>query len=161
MGRDDRIAIVGKNGSGKTTLLNVISGRVEIQRGKIYKPERLIITRAYQNPLWNNGMLREHLIEYGMDETRFRNILGSLGVSGEVFNRPLETFSEGERKKVDLCRSFLTASDLLLWDEPLNYIDLITREQLEDVILQYKPTLLFVEHDKHFVDRIATKVVYL
>lgn len=161
MGKGDRIAIVGKNGSGKTTLLNTISGGVEIQQGKIYKPERLIITRAYQNPLWNNGMLREHLIECDMDETRFRNILGSLGVSGEVFDRPLETFSEGERKKVDLCRSFLTASDLLLWDEPLNYIDLITREQLEDVILQYKPTLLFVEHDKHFVDRIATKVVYL
>ena len=76
-----------------------------------------------------------------------------------TFDRELETFSEGERKKVDLCRSFLDATNLLLWDEPMNYVDLMSREQIEAAILECEPTMLFVEHDRWFVERIATGIV--
>ncbi len=78
-----------------------------------------------------------------------------------IFDRPLETFSMGERKKVDLCRSFLAPAHLLIWDEPMNYVDLASREDLEEVILREEPTMLFVEHDRRFVERIATDVVAL
>ncbi|MEZ4690584.1 MAG: hypothetical protein R3A12_10530 [Ignavibacteria bacterium] len=82
-----------------------------------------------------------------------------MGAWGELFDRPLETFSRGELKKVELCKSFIKQSDLLIWDEPLNYLDTDSREQLEEVILKFKPTMLFTEHDKTFVDNVATKII--
>ena len=80
---------------------------------------------------------------------------------GELFERPLETFSRGELKKVELCKSFMYPGRLLIWDEPLNYLDIKSREQLEEVILEFKPTMLFTEHDKAFVENVATKVVVM
>ena len=115
--------------------------------------------RAYQTPLWQEGDLRTLLQREGVEEPRFRTTLGSMGVTGEVFERPLETFSQGERKKVDLCRSFLEPSHLLIWDEPLNYIDLLSREQIAEVVLSSKPTILFVEQDRWFIERVATSVL--
>lgn len=82
-------------------------------------------------------------------------------MGGEIFDQPLETFSRGELKKVDLCRSFCSPAHLLLWDEPINYIDIAAREQIEAVILDYQPTLVFIEHDHYFVNKIATDVLPL
>jgi len=101
------------------------------------------------------------LIEGGFDETEFRTVLALLGVKGEIFERDLATFSEGELKKVDLCRSFLGGADLFIWDEPLNYLDIVTRDQIERLILKTDPTILFVEHDRYFIDRVATRIVRL
>ena len=159
--RGDRLALLGPNGCGKTTLLRAIAGEIAPVDGLIHLPRHLEAARAYQHPLWNRGKLRDHLRDETIDETQFRNIMAALGVTGEVFDRPLETFSQGERKKVDLCRSFLDAQHLLLWDEPMNYIDLMSREQIEEVILHYQPTMLFVEHDRWFIERVATGVVEL
>ena len=104
-------------------------------------------------------MLRDHLKEENTDETKFRSILGVMGAWGEIFERPLETFSKGELKKVELCKSFMSPGSLLIWDEPLNYLDVMSREQLEEVILEFEPTMLFTEHDKAFVENVATRVV--
>jgi len=145
----------------KTTLLRAIGGEVEPAEGVIHIPKYLTVAWAYQEPLWREGCLRDHLREEGIEETDFRNIMALLGVKGEVFARPLETFSEGERKKVDLCRSFLGEAHLFLWDEPLNYLDVMTREQIERLILEFRPTMLFVEHDRYFIQRVATDVVRL
>jgi lincosamide and streptogramin A transport system ATP-binding/permease protein len=159
--RGDRIALVGPNGCGKTTLLRAIAGELPVARGVVHLPKHLHVSRAYQHPLWSSGSLRDHLREEALDETKFRNILGAFGLWGEIFDRPLETFSQGERKKVDLCRSFLAPGHLLIWDEPMNYIDLMSREQIEKVILEYQPTILFVEHDSRFIEKVATDVVEL
>ena len=157
----DRLAVLGPNGSGKTTLLNAIEGGLAPVAGTMAKPAYLTLFRAFQTPLWSRGQLRHHLHRAALDETHFRNIMGVMGVEGEVFDRPLETFSEGERKKVDLCRSFLAPHHLLLWDEPLNYLDIHSRQQIEAVVLEYAPSLIFVEHDRYFVDRVATQVIEL
>jgi lincosamide and streptogramin A transport system ATP-binding/permease protein len=159
--KGDRVAVIGTNGSGKTTLLRAIAGEIAPSRGIVHVPGFIQVHRAYQTPRWEVGFLRDHLKREGIDETRFRQILGSFGVWGDVFDRPLESYSHGQRKKVDLCRSFVDPGHLLLWDEPLNYIDLISREQIEEVILEYEPTMLFVEHDRHFVEAVATEVVEL
>jgi len=159
--KGERVALVGANGSGKTTLLRAIAGELPVASGLIHMPRHLSIARSYQTPLWNQGELRGHLRDAGIDETSFRNIMGALGVSGEIFERPLESFSQGERKKVDLCRSFVVRSHLFIWDEPMNYIDLMSREQIEEALLEYEPTMLFVEHDRRFIERIATRVVEL
>ena len=161
LAKGERVAVVGPNGSGKTTLLSTIAGELEPTRGSVDLPRHVSRIVSHQVPRWNRGLLRDHLEREEIDETRFRTILGSLSVSGAVFDRPLETFSQGERKKVDLCRSFLEPTHLLLWDEPLNYIDLASRDQIERVVLQHEPTLLFVEHDRWFVERVATGVVDL
>ena len=87
--------------------------------------------------------------------------MGCFGVEGVVFDRGLETHSEGQRKKIDLCRSFLDPAHLLFWDEPMNYIDIPAREMIEQVILESQPTMLFVEHDRRFVERVATDVIEL
>ncbi len=156
-----RTAIIGGNGVGKTTLFNAICKDVPIHSGRIHIPGNVTLLRAYQKPLWASGHLRRHLQAEKIDETRFRQILGVMGVSGDIFDRPLETFSQGQLKKVDLCRSFIHPTHLLLWDEPVNYVDVMSREQIEEAILAFKPNLLFTEHDKHFVDRVATDVVRL
>jgi lincosamide and streptogramin A transport system ATP-binding/permease protein len=165
--RGDRTALIGPNGCGKTTLLRAAAGELSagaaspfrLTGGHTHLPRYLSVSRAYQIPRWGHGLLREHLRRAGIGETDFRNIMAAFGVSGEIFDRPLETFSQGERKKVDLCRSFLGASHLLIWDEPMNYVDLQSREQVEEVILEHRPTMLFVEHDRWFIEKVATRIV--
>ena len=159
--RGDRLAVVGPNGSGKTTLLRALCGELPLAAGSLAVPAHIRLCRAHQIPLWQRGLLRNLLTEAGIEETRFRTLMASFGVEGEIFDRPLESFSEGQRKKVDLCRSFLAPAHLLLWDEPLNYLDLTSREQIEKVVLEYEPTLLFIEHDRYFTERVATDVIHL
>lgn len=159
--RGERIAVLGRNGCGKTTLLRAALGELPLRSGITYIPPYLHTARSYQRPLWQRGYVREHLQQNNIDETHFRTIMGCFGIAGAVFDRPLETFSFGERKKVDLCRSFVEPSHLLVWDEPMNYIDVFSRQSIEEAILACTPTMLFVEHDSTFVERIATEVVSL
>ncbi len=157
----DRIAVSGPNGCGKTTLLRALCGEVTPLEGTVYLPAQTKIVRAHQEPLWREGDLGEHIRISGIDAIRFRTILGSFGVSGEVFDRPLEFFSAGELKKIELCRSLIEPTHLLVWDEPLNYIDIMSREQIEKVLLHDLPTIIFVEHDEYFIETIATKRICL
>ena len=75
------------------------------------------------------------------------------------FDTKIEEMSEGQKKKVLIAKSISEQANIYIWDEPLNYIDILTREQIEDSILKYKPTLIFVEHDTTFVEKVATKVI--
>ena len=159
--KGDRIAVVGPNGSGKSTLFNVIAGDLEAGSGVVARAGHVRYSRAYQHPLWARGEIRDHLSKAGYDETRFRQILGSFGVRGDVFDRPLETYSEGQRKKVDLCRSMMSDAEFFLWDEPMNYIDVLSREQIEKAILEFQPTIIFIEHDVQFVEQVATGILSL
>jgi lincosamide and streptogramin A transport system ATP-binding/permease protein len=119
------------------------------------------MARGHQQPLWQRGRLRDLLADAGLDETRFRQLLGVVGIGADVFDRDLATFSAGQQKKVDLCRCLATPADLIVADEPLNYVDLYSREQIEQAMLEGGPTVLFVEHDRRFVDEVATRVVRL
>ena len=77
------------------------------------------------------------------------------------FSKKMEEFSEGQKKKVLLAASLMTPAHLYIWDEPLNYIDVFSRIQIEDLLLFYQPTMLIVEHDIRFRQRIATRIVEL
>ena len=85
--------------------------------------------------------------------------MAALGVRGATLDRPIASMSPGQRKKIELARSFVTSANLLLWDEPLNFLDIDAREAIEDVVLRDAPTLVLVEHDAAFVDRVATRTV--
>ena len=91
----------------------------------------------------------------------FLALLRKLDLGREQFVKNMEDYSEGQKKKVLLASSLITPAHLYIWDEPLNYIDVFSRMQIEKLILDYKPTMLVVEHDVRFQQRIATKIVDL
>ena len=157
----DRVAVVGPNGSGKTSLLDQIEHAPYRHTGSLARPGHVSVARTFQNPQWTSGSLRDRLREAGFDESRFRQITAVLGIRGRVLDGRIEDLSHGQQKKIDLARAFLANAHLLLWDEPLNFIDIDAREQIEEVLLRDKPTVVFVEHDAAFVDRVATQVVRL
>ena len=82
-------------------------------------------------------------------------------ILAEQFEKRKEEYSEGQKKKVEIARSLCEKAHLYIWDEPLNYIDVFSRMQIEKVLEQFKPTMIFVEHDKTFVEKIATKKIEL
>ena len=82
-----------------------------------------------------------------------------MGLSQSDFDTNIEDMSEGQKKKVLIAKSISEQANLYIWDEPLNYIDILTREQIEETILDYKPTIIFVEHDERFIEKIATKTI--
>jgi lincosamide and streptogramin A transport system ATP-binding/permease protein len=96
-----------------------------------------------------------------VDESLFLAMLAKLDVSKEQMEKDMSALSAGQKKKVLLARSICQPKHLHIWDEPMNYIDVISRMQIEELLLTFQPTILFVEHDKTFCDRIATKVVQL
>ena len=88
-------------------------------------------------------------------------MLSKMGFSKNDFETNIEEMSEGQKKKVLIAKSISEQANIYIWDEPLNYIDILTRIQIEEAILKYKPTLIFVEHDEMFIENVATKVIEL
>lgn len=153
--KGERIWIRGENGSGKSTLLKLISGKLST-RG-IIRAEDLKITEALQEPLWREGYLKGFIKEG--DGDNFEKLCRLFDLPESLFERPLETFSKGELKKIEIARALSMENHLILLDEPLNYMDLYFREQLESAVLAINPTLVFVEHDEWFGEKVATKVI--
>lgn len=108
---------------------------------------------------WKLGLIGRN----GKGKTTFLNLLlGKYEFKGNITkNKDIKQMSEGQKKKVLLAKSISEMANLYIWDEPLNYIDILTRIQIEEAILKYKPTLIFVEHDETFTQKIATKVIHL
>ena len=107
------------------------------------------------------GPLKEFSRENKLEESIFKAMLSKLGFSKIDFDTNIDKMSEGQKKKVLIAKSISEQANIYIWDEPLNYIDILSRIQIEDAILKYKPTLIFVEHDEAFVERVATKIVYI
>ncbi len=157
----DRIWVRGKNGSGKSTLMNLLAGDLQAQVGQVWQHTDVRIARAWQDMPWTSGSVAEYVEAMGCDETGFIRMLAYFDMDLEFINRQIETLSEGERKKLDIARAFSSNWELYLWDEPLNYMDYNFRVQLEQAILKYQPTLVFVEHDQRFSEKVATKILNL
>lgn len=157
----DRVAIVGKNGIGKSSILKLILGK-EIQfNGNFKVANDLKISYVSQSTEDLNGKLKYLAQENEIDESVFKAMLVKMGLSQSDFDTNIQDMSEGQRKKVLIAKSISEQANIYIWDEPLNYIDVLTRIQVEDAILNYKPTLIFVEHDEKFIEKVATKVINL
>lgn len=98
-------------------------------------------------------------MENQIDEGTFKAMLVKMGVSNLEFEKDVQNFSEGQKKKVLIAKSITESADIYIWDEPLNYIDILTRIQIEEALLKFKPTLIFVEHDETFVKKVSTKII--
>jgi len=157
----DRIAIRGRNGSGKTSLFRLLLGENIDYKGNIYVAPGLRISYISQDTSGLSGDLSDFAIRYGLDETIFKTVLRQLDFGRSQFEKDIREFSAGQKKKVLLAKSLAEPAHVFLWDEPLNFIDVISRVQIEELILRYQPTMVFVEHDKVFQEKIATKTVLL
>ena len=157
----DRIAIVGPNGAGKSTLLKLLIGELKPTAGRVSKVGDLKIAYLPQLTDQLRGSPRELAAAEGLDLSYYLMLLRKLDFPREAFERDMRDYSMGQRKKVLLAACLAQSAHLYVWDEPLNYIDLESREQVEEMLARSEATMVFVEHDAMFAERIATKTVRL
>ncbi|MEL7610293.1 MAG: ABC-F type ribosomal protection protein [Bacillota bacterium] len=159
--RGDRVALCGKNGSGKSSVLKLILGENMTYTGGFEKGSRLTISYVPQDTQHLRGSLSDYARQSGIDESLFKTILRKLDFSRVQFEKDMRDFSGGQKKKVLIARSLSERTHLLIWDEPLNYIDILSRMQIEQMLLECEPTMLFVEHDGAFCRNVATRTITL
>lgn len=157
----DRVWVKGKNGAGKSTLLKILNGKLPNEA--IEYADGLEIAMVAQEPAWKAGYIKE-----GFEDTvqnpvyeRFLELCDHFEMPENFLERPLETYSSGELKKVNIARALAEEHHIILFDEPLNYMDTYFSEQLEEALLKYQPTMIFVEHDSYFGKKIATRTIEL
>lgn len=157
----DRIALCGRNGSGKSSILKLICGGDITYTGAFRKVSQLKISYVSQDTSYLKGSLTGYAKENGIDESLFKAILRKLDFSRVQFEKNMTDFSGGQKKKVLIARSLCEKAHLYIWDEPLNFIDVISRMQIEELLLEHTPTILFVEHDRGFCMNVATEIFKL
>lgn len=186
----EKVVLQGRNGCGKssiikTILASVVSGssfpdpaipdsvppvvyrdcsRGESARrvsGLIEMAGGLVISYVPQDTSHLHGSISCYAEEYGIDETLFKTLLRKLDFSRIQLEKDMEEYSGGQKKKVLIARSLCEQAHLYIWDEPLNFIDVFSRMQIEELIRRYDPTLLMVEHDRTFVEKVGAKTVNL
>ena len=157
----DRIALQGANGSGKSSIIKLLCGQRIPYTGQLWLGNGLKISYVNQDTSGLQGKLSDFARDSGIDESLFLAMLAKLDVPKAQMEKDMSSLSAGQKKKVLLAKSICEPMHLHIWDEPMNYIDVISRMQIEALLLEYQPTILFVEHDKAFCDNVATKVVKL
>ena len=157
----DRLALTGPNGCGKSSILKALVGEGAALSGEVRLASGLIVSYVPQRTDDLRGAMADFISRSGVDETLFKAILRNMDFTRDLFDRPLEQMSQGQKKKLLLARSLCTPAHLYVWDEPLNYIDVFSRVQAEKLIREYQPTLLLVEHDATFLEHVCTDTLAL
>lgn len=175
----EKVVLRGKNGCGKSSIIKAILSSASNEAfngyngynreeehdrkisGRFEHAGGLVISYVPQDTSYLRGNISDYAKEYGIDETLFKALLRKLDFSRIQFEKNMEEYSGGQKKKILIARSLCEQAHLYIWDEPLNFIDVFSRMQIEELILKYNPTLLMVEHDRTFVDKIGSKIVEL
>lgn len=163
--REERVALVGPNGIGKSTLLKTIVGNLEALHGTIQLGSNVTIgyyDQEQRNLNESKTILAELWDDYPhMLEKDVRTILGNFLFSGDDVQKKIGELSGGERARVSLAKLMLKEANFLIFDEPTNHLDIISKEVLENALFDYPGTILFVSHDRYFLNKIATRVLEL
>ncbi len=186
--RGERVFLHGRNGCGKSTWIRTLleaahasaengkgipyadpaassgepavsPGALTISSGELSVGSGLAVSYISQDTGFLRGSVRQFCSGRGLDESLFCALLRQLDMDRTQFSKNMEDFSEGQKKKVLIAASLMTPAHLYIWDEPLNYIDVFSRMQIEELLLAYGPTMILVDHDIRFQERIATRVV--
>lgn len=155
--RGERLALTGPNGCGKSSILKALVGVGGSLTGEVSIAPNLVISYVPQQTDDLVGTMDDFIRQSGVDETLFKAILRNMDFTRELFEHPLERMSQGQKKKLLLARSLCIPAHVYIWDEPLNYIDVFSRVQLEGLLLAYEPAMLLVEHDAVFLERVCTR----
>ena len=183
----DILFLNGENGCGKSSLIKAIlrnagmdvddwrtpveenandignidshKNRNIVKSGRLETASGLIISYINQNTSHLKGSLKDYAKEQGLDYSLLLTLLRKLDMSRVQFDKNMEDYSEGQKKKVLIAASLLTQAHVYIWDEPMNYIDVFSRMQIEKLIEEYKPTMIVVEHDTRFREKLATKIL--
>lgn len=163
----DRIALCGSNGCGKSSILKLLfCGQESLTpsipyTGRCSLPPSLKISYVPQDASFLSGTMREFIAVRQLDESLFKAVLFKLGFDKNRFDAALDECSAGQKKKILLAASLCEEAHLYLWDEPLNYIDVLSRLQIEKALLASEATVIFVEHDAAFLESVSTKRILL
>ncbi|NLL00993.1 MAG: ABC-F family ATP-binding cassette domain-containing protein [Clostridiales bacterium] len=163
--RGEKVAIIGNNGTGKTTILKIITGHEEADAGNIRYGSKVHIgyyDQAMQllNP--NKTIFDELQDTYPhLDNTRIRNILAAFLFTDDDVFKQIKDLSGGERGRVSLAKLMLSEANFLILDEPTNHLDITSKEILEKVLNSYSGTILYVSHDRYFINKTASRILDL
>lgn len=165
MKRGERVAIIGNNGTGKTTLLKIINGYLPADSGKISLGSKVNIGYYDQehHVLHMEKTLFEEISDTypNMTNTEIRNILAAFLFTGDDVFKRISELSGGERGRVSLAKLMLSDSNFLILDEPTNHLDMMSKEILEQALNNYTGTVLYVSHDRYFINKTATRILEL
>ena len=163
--RGEKLAIIGPNGTGKTTLLKIISGEIKADTGELEFGSR--VETAYYDQEHHvldpdNTVFDEISDAYpSMDNTEIRNLLASFLFTGEDVFKYVRDLSGGEKGRLSLSKLMLSKANLLILDEPTNHLDITSKEILEEAVKNYEGTVIYVSHDRYFINRTATRILEL
>ena len=163
--RGERVAIIGSNGTGKTTILKIINGLVEADHGSIALGSKVHIgyyDQEHQVLHMDKTIFEEISDTYpSMTQTQIRNVLAAFLFTGDEVFQPIRTLSGGERGRVSLAKLMLSEANFLILDEPTNHLDIVSKEILEEALREYAGTVLYVSHDRYFINQTATRILEL
>ena len=163
--RGERVAVIGNNGTGKTTLLKIINGLIPADAGEIRLGTKVHIgyyDQEHQVLHMDKTLFQEIQDTYpNMNNTQIRNTLASFLFTGDDVFKLIKDLSGGERGRVSLAKLMLSDANFLLLDEPTNHLDITSKEILESALNRYTGTVLYVSHDRYFINRTATRILDL
>jgi lincosamide and streptogramin A transport system ATP-binding/permease protein len=157
----ERVALTGRNGSGKSSVAKILAGEAISHTGTLRTAGGLIVSYMPQDTSFLSGSVLDFARDNGLDETLFLTILRKLDFPREQFDKDMRDFSGGQKKKALLAKSLSERAHIYIWDEPLNFVDVLSRMQVRDLLLAAKPTMLLVEHDRAFINEVATRRIQL
>ena len=163
--RGEKVAIIGQNGTGKTTLLKMINGMVPVDEGEAVTGSNVEIgyydqEHSVLHP--EKTIFQEIQDDYpDLNHTQIRNVLAAFLFTGDDVLKPIHQLSGGEKGRVSLAKLMLSKANFLLLDEPTNHLDITSKEILETAINNYTGTVLYVSHDRYFINKTATRILDL